>query len=154
MGLQQTTEHEKRIRMKGEQMPRARQVQDLIAVTERDTGRALQRILKKREELLRVHPVRESMADPIDAAQALEDETVWLAVLERSDASRAGLAQAVDRLAHGHYGECIDCEERIPAARLRAMPFAVRCIACQGRHERGLKPRIKLPAPLRTGTDN
>jgi phage/conjugal plasmid C-4 type zinc finger TraR family protein len=31
---------------------------------------------------------------------------------------------------------CRDCEEIIPAARLRANPYAVRCTACQERKDR------------------
>jgi RNA polymerase-binding transcription factor DksA len=136
-------------------MVRAKQFQASMAETEQETKRALQRILKKRAELLRLRPVRQASPDSIDAAQALEDERVWLAVLERSDACRAGLSEAMHRLAQGQYGECLDCEERIPAARLRALPFAVRCIACQERHERGLKHRsVEFPPLLRTGTDN
>ena len=39
-------------------------------------------------------------------------------------------AVALDRLDKGQYGLCIDCGGRIPAARLKAKPEAVRCIAC------------------------
>lgn len=31
---------------------------------------------------------------------------------------------------------CIDCDERIEPARLKAMPYAERCIVCQGDYER------------------
>lgn len=32
-------------------------------------------------------------------------------------------------------GECLECGEPIPAARLAAQPDAVRCTACQGLRE-------------------
>jgi DnaK suppressor protein len=38
---------------------------------------------------------------------------------------------ALDRLENGTYGICFDCGAEIPAARLRAMPFAERCRGCQ-----------------------
>jgi DnaK suppressor protein len=52
--------------------------------------------------------------------------------LEEYQAGRAALA----RLEAGDYGTCADCGEAIPAARLQAQPFAIRCVACQGRRER------------------
>lgn len=33
-------------------------------------------------------------------------------------------------------GDCSECGERIEAARLRALPFATRCTACQTAFER------------------
>lgn len=52
--------------------------------------------------------------------------------VEEYQAGRLALA----RLDAGEYGVCTDCGESIPAARLQAQPFAVRCIACQERRER------------------
>ena len=52
--------------------------------------------------------------------------------IEEYQAGRAALA----RLESGDYGTCIDCGEAIPAARLHAQPFDIRCIACQERRER------------------
>jgi DnaK suppressor protein len=42
---------------------------------------------------------------------------------------------ALVRLAAGQYGLCFDCECEIPERRLRALPFAVRCQACEERRE-------------------
>ena len=38
---------------------------------------------------------------------------------------------ALQRLEEGTYGACVDCEGQIPARRLRALPWASRCVACQ-----------------------
>jgi RNA polymerase-binding transcription factor DksA len=38
-------------------------------------------------------------------------------------------------LFEGHYGRCVDCRMAIPPARLQALPFAIRCLACQERLE-------------------
>jgi RNA polymerase-binding transcription factor DksA len=43
---------------------------------------------------------------------------------------------ALTRLESGDYGTCSECGEPIPAARLAAQPFAIRCIGCQERAER------------------
>jgi DnaK suppressor protein len=52
--------------------------------------------------------------------------------IEEYQAGRLALA----RLEAGDYGACINCGDAIPAARLAAQPFAVRCIPCQERAER------------------
>jgi len=39
----------------------------------------------------------------------------------------------------GTYGQCVDCSEEIPFARMRAQPAAERCLACQERHEKTYK---------------
>ena len=42
---------------------------------------------------------------------------------------------ALDRIAAGTYGACIDCGTDIPLARLHAAPEATRCVACQAATE-------------------
>ncbi|MEA2448472.1 MAG: DnaK suppressor protein [Thermoleophilaceae bacterium] len=42
---------------------------------------------------------------------------------------------ALRRLAEGTYGTCIDCGNEIPAARLEAMPEAIRCVEHQEQYE-------------------
>ncbi|MHC4695487.1 MAG: TraR/DksA family transcriptional regulator [Planctomycetota bacterium] len=46
---------------------------------------------------------------------------------------------AIERAIDGSYGICTECREAIPQARLVANPVAIRCAACQGKHERGRK---------------
>ncbi len=40
---------------------------------------------------------------------------------------------ALERLASGEYGICVDCDNPISAKRLSAIPWASRCVACQER---------------------
>ncbi|MGA7174007.1 MAG: TraR/DksA C4-type zinc finger protein [Candidatus Dormiibacterota bacterium] len=40
---------------------------------------------------------------------------------------------AVAKLEAGTYGRCDDCAKPIPTARLEALPWATRCVACQSR---------------------
>ncbi len=97
-------------------------------------------------------------ASATDAAQELE-KTVWLAILDRSRDLQAKMDEALARLVAGRYGLCAVCEEPIPVARLRAMPFAVRCLPCQERSERrtrtmsGAVPRAEAGAEARPGAD-
>jgi DnaK suppressor protein len=48
---------------------------------------------------------------------------------------------AQERLESGEYGKCVDCGKDIPAARLEAVPEAVRCIEDQARYEATLRAR-------------
>jgi DnaK suppressor protein len=36
----------------------------------------------------------------------------------------------LDQIKNGTYGTCVSCTEEIPLARLKAYPFADRCIRC------------------------
>jgi DnaK suppressor protein len=73
---------------------------------------------------------------PADRAGELYDEELEeteRAVLEEEERR---IAEARRALAQGTYGICRDCGREIPAARLEAMPEAVRCLDCQ-RHFEG-----------------
>jgi len=43
---------------------------------------------------------------------------------------------ALERIKVGSHGQCLDCGDEIPVARLHAAPEAPRCIACQQKLER------------------
>lgn len=74
--------------------------------------------------------------DPVDEAREREEEAVRLAILDRSHDVQATVEEALRRLATGEYGRCMKCGQHIALARLRALPFAVRCLSCQERIER------------------
>jgi DnaK suppressor protein len=58
---------------------------------------------------------------------------------------------ALLRLEENTYGNCVECLEPISEARLRALPFAVRCTPCEGareitvRHERSVSAGASAP---------
>lgn len=41
------------------------------------------------------------------------------------------VADALQRIEEGTYGNCIDCEEKIPVMRLEVYPAAKRCVGCK-----------------------
>ena len=43
---------------------------------------------------------------------------------------------ALNRLDNGTYGTCISCGKLIAPARLKALPYAVQCMACAAQAER------------------
>ncbi len=54
--------------------------------------------------------------------------------------------EALSRLEEGHYGNCFECGDEIAEARLRALPFAVRCKDCEQARETGRRARAHLAA--------
>jgi DnaK suppressor protein len=58
-----------------------------------------------------------------------------IALLEARTQERIQLDEALRRLDEGTYGICEDCDAPISPARLRALPFARRCVGCQEQYE-------------------
>jgi DnaK suppressor protein len=61
---------------------------------------------------------------------------IELALLQMRAETLARIDEALARLDAGQYGLCFDCAGEIAERRLRALPFAVRCQACEERRER------------------
>jgi DnaK suppressor protein len=97
---------------------------------------ALTQALKQdlRARLGSVHVGRYS--DQIDEAAGSETLTVAVHGIEADWKRRRQIQAALDRVRSGRYGVCDSCEETIAKARLMALPWAVRCVDCQARHER------------------
>ncbi|HWF59222.1 MAG TPA: TraR/DksA family transcriptional regulator [Nitrospira sp.] len=68
---------------------------------------------------------------------SLRDSTAeqQLSLLEARNRTRLMLDTALRRLDDGEYGLCEDCGDKIGAGRLRALPFAKRCLSCQHQAE-------------------
>ena len=70
-----------------------------------------------------------------------EQALAWL--IERLDdherAEIDSIARALERIDRGEYGICEDCRERIPLARLEAVPTTDLCIRCAELREAQVK---------------
>lgn len=68
---------------------------------------------------------------------SLRDSTAeqQLSLLESRNRTRMMLDTALRRLDDGEYGLCEDCGVEITAGRLKALPFARRCLPCQQQAE-------------------
>ena len=68
---------------------------------------------------------------------SLRDSTAAqeIALLESRTKQRNQLDEALRRLDEGTYGICEDCTIAISPGRLRALPFARRCLECQQQAE-------------------
>lgn len=77
------------------------------------------------------HEVQSGDWSQFDSERDLEQ-----AMDERETAALRDIDAALQRIADGTYGLCVDCGAEIPAARLHAAPTTLRCLACQQRYER------------------
>lgn len=95
----------------------------------------------KRSELLGRRPVqRESLqahqyADVLDDAMATEAYDQIVSLTNADTLLLYAVDEALARLATGEYAICIDCAGNIPDVRLRAAPWASRCVQCQGHYD-------------------
>jgi DnaK suppressor protein len=64
----------------------------------------------------------------------IQDE-IEFALIEMKAETLKKIDAALRRIGEATYGECFECGEAIPAARLRALPFAVRCKDCEEARE-------------------
>jgi len=68
-----------------------------------------------------------------DQAQISHDEFISLRLNSMDYGELRLVEEALDRMRSGDYGTCQACEEPIAPKRLRALPWARYCVACQER---------------------
>jgi DnaK suppressor protein len=73
--------------------------------------------------------------DDLEHADADAQEDLEMALLQMRAETLARLDQALARIDTGAYGRCAGCDGEIADRRLRALPFAVRCQACEESRE-------------------
>jgi len=73
--------------------------------------------------------------DEGESSEADTQEEIEFALLQMKTETLNKITLALQRLAEGTYGSCVECGADIAAARLRALPFAARCTTCEEAHE-------------------
>ena len=92
--------------------------------------KALEADLAERQARIEAHHRTELDRDSEEQAVQLENEDV-VSSLERSVGAELALVRAaLDRIERGSYDVCQVCGGPIGAARLKALPYADRCIEC------------------------
>jgi len=62
-------------------------------------------------------------------------EDIEFALIQMKSETLNKIDAALRRLEEGSYGDCFECGDEISEARLRALPFAVRCKDCEEARE-------------------
>lgn len=96
-------------------------------------------LLAEREELL--GPLEQLEAEEAADQDLTDDPGIRLAEAEMhrvlttmQESHLQDIDDALERLANGSYGVCLDCGVDIPAVRLEAVPTAKYCVDCQEKH--------------------
>ena len=76
--------------------------------------------------------------DVLDQGESSEvdiQEDIEFALIQMKSETLTKIDAALRRLEDGTYGDCFECGDQITEARLRALPFAVRCKDCEEARE-------------------
>lgn len=133
----------------------------------KDAILSIHQVLVKRRDALRkalagdlsmLHELREQTAgDVIDAALDSEQSEINSQLAEVESRELASIENALKRIRAGEYGLCEGCGEKIPMARLNALPYVTTCIECQRASERaggGIRRSTDWSRILDAGGDN
>ena len=92
------------------------------------------------EGLSRAEHAHEVLADEGHDATQLEGEReIDLALSDLELRELGEVSAALRRLRGEGYGLCTDCEAEIPFDRLKAEPWALRCVDCEAQRERAAR---------------
>lgn len=75
--------------------------------------------------------------DSADQAAAFQEQFVTLQRKDQQAIKIRLIDAALSRIETGEFGLCLECDEPIAPARLRAVPWASYCVACQERQDEG-----------------
>jgi len=77
------------------------------------------------------------LQDGDDAPQRESEREMDLALTDIETQELGAVSAALRRLHEPEFGQCADCANEIPFDRLKIEPWALRCVACESRRERG-----------------
>jgi DnaK suppressor protein len=73
----------------------------------------------------------ETSSDDLDRIQNVQERDLAIGTFDRNAKLLREVRSALDRIAGGTFGLCLDCEENISTKRLAAVPWTPFCIVCQ-----------------------
>ena len=113
----------------------------------KDSILKMQELLVKRRDALRkalagdlslLKTLREQAGgDVVDAALDAAQGEISSQLAEVESRELANIEVALERIRNGSFGICQTCNNKIPMARLNALPYATSCIECQRAAETG-----------------
>jgi DnaK suppressor protein len=114
-------------------------------LNKRDTARFKKLLLEQREQLQGsqkkalggdIHLDPDDFPDEIDTASSEVNLQFTGRLREREQGLLAKIDIALQKIANGEFGECLNCGEDIGVKRLRARPVAELCIDCKSEQEK------------------
>jgi DnaK suppressor protein len=105
-------------------------------------------LLDRRQEVMKEingligHRMSDEIQRRVDSAPDVGDQALLdtervrdISIMELRNKMRQQIDEALAKLEEGTYGRCADCGAEITEKRLRAVPFARRCVTCQAKQE-------------------
>jgi DnaK suppressor protein len=100
---------------------------------------------RRRELVDEVHgKIRDARTDGVGEREVLDEaessevgiqDAIGFALIQMKAETLKKIDTALHGIEQGVYGDCFQCGNEIPEARLRALPFAVRCKDCEEARE-------------------
>jgi DnaK suppressor protein len=87
---------------------------------------AMTQPVQRREEI-----AVENAADTLDLVQRAGERDLAILRIESDFNRLQSVRLALERIVEGTYGTCLGCDREIGVKRLRAVPWAACCVACQ-----------------------
>lgn len=78
----------------------------------------------------------DGIQDIADQATGINTRQILIGLGEKERSQLKLVEMALEKIKDETYGICEQCESKIPAKRLNAMPYARLCIVCQSEAER------------------
>ena len=75
------------------------------------------------------------VVDAVESSEADSQGEIGFALIQLKSETLKMIDTALRRIEQGDYGDCFECGRDIAEARLRALPFAVRCRDCEAVRE-------------------
>jgi DnaK suppressor protein len=115
---------------------------------------ALRRSLEGELGLFRTSHER-VVGDAVDDALDTDYGLVNSQLAEAESRELSAIENALERIEDGDYGTCERCGERIPQARLQALPYATTCVSCQrSAEEQRTRDANSRSIPVATDPEN
>ena len=118
--------------------------------TEHTEMRVFQEVLKRKaaelgQLLLKRDDIAiEKSADQMDEIQFASERELAIRNVDRDSTLLRGVKAALGRIHDGSFGNCIECESAISPKRLKAVPWAPRCIQCQAAEDQNGQERTEF----------
>ncbi len=116
---------------------KSRRYEDLKKILEDRRREILSEVQDKIRDVRAVGSQNKSneVFDTGESSEADIQEDIEFALIQMKAETLNKINEALARLDEGVYGNCFECGEEIAEARLRALPFAVRCKDCEEARE-------------------
>jgi DnaK suppressor protein len=105
------------------------------------------------EQILNEEDRYNGVSDDGDFADVASRDAMQSSKFARHRSQLRAIEEALRKIDAGTYGICDDCEEEIPPKRLNVMPFALRCVDCQEKHEMVSSEGEDTVLPLPVGAE-